>query len=144
VPGGTWYSVYPDYVLGQLAWAAALWMLFVLYRIFSNGELFISGIIGFGLMLLVAYTAARIAMQNTWSELVFSGNSFALRSVSDALQQTPPAWFPIAYAVAQLGSGRLQIHYHDRVVTLTAADWPGFEAITNHFSNPEPVSSPAT
>jgi hypothetical protein len=134
------WRIYQEHLLQKLGIFAALWMLAILYRLFTNGEMLVFSLVSFGLTLVLANVAAGLAMGALPAQIVFSGNAFAIYSVQDKLRGgTGPNYFPVSYSALRSshaaggGKQRVMIHYHDRVLYLDETDWPDFFPIVDQL-----------
>lgn len=99
-------------------------MVLVLGRVLVGGSVLLISMGLLALALGAAVLAADWRMGARVVMVVLSGQAYAVVTALDLWRgETALRWFPLSYLNAQRADGRLQVVYHDRVLTIDPGDW---------------------
>jgi L-alanine-DL-glutamate epimerase-like enolase superfamily enzyme len=134
-------SVWQEYAGRHFAWLGGLYAVVLMAQLASGGTLLYVGIGGMLAVMGLGSALAAADMRNRIAQVVIDQGQFALWSVWDVLQHTPPDPFPLSYAAPSVQRQGLQLTYHDTVRTLDPDHWPHNHAdLVRAFTSPEPIA----
>lgn len=128
-------KVYSGFFARHFAVGAAVLAAVLVLRIGGGtASLMWIGIGGLAVALAVSWLTARVAMSHRIGAVRFQGNAVFVYTLEDLDLETPEVKpFPVSYTSPATSGGMLQMHFHDRVLTLRPEHWPYFREMAIHL-----------